>query len=73
MNIFARRYFSTVKEQLLKTANSYSNVPENITSLLDRQLFTIENHPLSIIKEQIKASLGSKFTVNMNILRHSKI
>ncbi len=58
MNIFARRYFSTIKEQLLKTANSYSNVPPNITSLLDRKLLSIENHPLSIIKERIKASLG---------------
>lgn len=73
MNIFARRYFSTVKEQLLKTANSYCNIPENITSLLDRKLLAIDNHPLSIIKEQIKTSLGPKFTVNLSTFRLSKI
>ena len=73
MNIFARRYFSTVKEQLLKTANSHCNVPENITALLDRRLLAIENHPLSIIKEQIKTSLGSKFTVTISTTRLSKI
>jgi len=72
MNIFARRYFSTVKEQLLKATNSYSNVPANIVSLLDKKLLTIENHPLSIIKERIKASLGSKYTVNIHKLRLSK-
>ena len=73
MNLFARRYFSTVKEQLLKTANSYSNIPENIISLLDRKLLSIDNHPLSIIKEQIKSSLGPKFTVSVYPFRASKI
>lgn len=73
MNIFVRRYFSTVKEQLLKTANYYCNVPENITALLDRKLLAIDNHPLSIIKEQIKTSLGSKFTVTMSPFRLTKI
>jgi len=74
MNYLLRRSFSTVREQLQKLRDSnICNVPENILALADKKLLTIENHPLCIIKEQIKKSLGPKFTVFMTKIRVFKI
>ncbi len=72
MQIICRRFFSSHKETVIKMLNPYSNIPQNIISLLDRHLIAIDNHPLSIIKEQIKISLGPKFNVNLELNRASK-
>ncbi len=59
-----RRGFSTIKHQIDGLKNPvHFNIPENIINLADRRLLDVENHPICIIKEQIKKSLGSKFTV----------
>mgnify|MGYP000958376471 FL=1 len=64
MQIICRRFFGSHKETVVKMLNPYSNIPQNIIALLDRHLIGIDNHPLSIIKEQIKISLGPKFNVS---------
>jgi hypothetical protein len=66
MYYIAKKSFSTIKNKVnnLKSSDMF-NIPENILSLTDRKLLTVENHPLSIIKEQIKLSLGSKFQVSI--------
>lgn len=65
MYTIIRRTFSTVKDEILRLKDDgMFNVPDNILALTDRKLLTIENHPLCIIKERIKQSLGQKFKVN---------
>jgi hypothetical protein len=59
-----RRGFSTIKNQVDTLKNPlHFNIPDNIINLADRRLLDVENHPICIIKEQIKKSLGGKFTV----------
>lgn len=64
------RRFSTIKKQIetLKKPLHF-NIPDNIINLADRRLLDVENHPICIIKEQIKKSLGSKFTVLLSECR----
>lgn len=65
MYTIIRRTFSSVKEEILRLKDAgMFNVPENILALTDRKLLSIENHPLCIIKERIKESLGQKFKVH---------
>lgn len=69
MHYSIRRVFSTIKDQVSTLKHpDFFNVPENILNLADRNLLTVENHPICIIKEQIKRSLGSKFKVRLSDL-----
>ena len=63
MQILIKRHFSTIKTQIEQLKTPFSNIPNNIHQLVDRQLLTISNHPLSIIKEKIKQSLTDTYTV----------
>jgi hypothetical protein len=65
LTLLSRR-FSTIKKQIETLKNPlHFNIPDNIINLADRRLLDVENHPICIIKEQIKKSLGGKFAVNL--------
>jgi hypothetical protein len=71
MRYIIRGGFSSIKNQVNSLKHpDFFNVPENIINLADRKLLSVENHPICIIKEQIKRSLGSKFKV---LLPHAEL
>lgn len=47
------RQVSAVSTRIKSLRDGYSNIPDNIMDLADRQLIHIPNHPLQILKKTI--------------------
>lgn len=47
------RQVSAVSTKIKAMRDSYSNIPDNIMELADRQLIHLPNHPLQILKKSI--------------------
>ena len=54
----------SISSQIKKLQSDYSNIPDKILELVDKQVHHIPNHPISIIKSKIK-----EFFTNPNIYK----
>lgn len=70
---FSSEVKTNFRDQILKTQNTYSNIPPKILDLVDRKLYLQPKHPLGILSNKLKTFFSNPETFKSPLQQKHKL